>query len=302
MGYGEPMRKKNVLPTLLIITDNPSVDFWLKRHLEDQFYLIQAKTKNKALEILKSTSLDFIIVDSLLEDIESLELCNTLRNANPLVPIFLITGRLKKSFLNKALDAGVTDFLNNQLDEHELETRIETGKRAADLREKTDSLSSSISRPREVSSTHLKSKILLHDQALQILASAEKNQVLANLLVLQIDDFTQLRSEKDFSFIEELLLKVNEQIRRSLGKDDLTMPSSGGRFILLTSAPAKSTAKTLQQNIHSFTIRGESLQISLSIATASIEPTEETFNRLIDAAIAALQKAHSTIIPIEDAL
>ena len=134
-------------PTLLIIADNPSIRFWIKKHLDGQFFVLAAETRKEAMDAL-DTSLDFIIVDAALESCDALDLCKQLSQLTQrtLVPILLITGRLKKSFRDKALKSGVTDFLSDQLDLEELEKRIKEGKKVAATRQKTEDLGLSIRR------------------------------------------------------------------------------------------------------------------------------------------------------------
>ncbi len=144
------MSKPIKLPTLLVIAENPSVRFWVKKHLDHQFFVIPAEKWQEALEALNAR-LDFIIIDSALEECNALELCKELskRTQKNLVPILLITGRLKKSFRDRALESGVTDFLSDQLDLDELETRIATGLKAASIRQKTEDLGLLIKAPKK---------------------------------------------------------------------------------------------------------------------------------------------------------
>lgn len=139
------MSKHLKLPTLLVVSDNPSLHLWVKKHLEDQFFVLSAETHPEALEALNAR-LDFIIVDAALEAGDALELCKELSQLTQknCVPILLVTGKLKKSFRNRALESGVTDFLSDQLDLDELETRIATGLKAASLRQKTEAIGFSI--------------------------------------------------------------------------------------------------------------------------------------------------------------
>src|SRR3990167_357189 len=182
------------LPTLLVITDNPSIRFWVKKHLDDQFFIINASKESEALSALNAY-LDFIIVDSAIEDCNVFELCKKLnaQTRTAFTPILLITGRLNKAYRNQALEAGVTDFLNNELDMEELETRIATGRNAAALRQKTEELSASIPKPKDhLPTAYLKSKFLLNDQALRLIATAKKDNIPVALLFVQIDGFAEM--------------------------------------------------------------------------------------------------------------
>ena len=86
------------LPTLLVVTENPSVRVWVKKHLDQDFFIIDASRKKGAIEAAQTAALDFVIVDSELESFDALELCAALKQIlRTLTPILLITGRLKRS-------------------------------------------------------------------------------------------------------------------------------------------------------------------------------------------------------------
>lgn len=202
------------LPTCLLITENPSIRSFAKTHLYSQFFLIEQIRKLDILDTVCHSILDLILIDGQIEN--CLALCKEIREAlflNP-TPILLITGRLKKSFRDEALDAGVTDFLGEQLDLDEWETRIATAQRALSLREKTADASHAIRSMQPISSSYLKSKILLHDHAVRLLTSSKhKNQATA-LLIIQIDKTESLRSELGHWAFDALLLSVSEWIHR----------------------------------------------------------------------------------------
>ena len=133
-----------MLPSLLLITESPSVRYFFKRTLSSQFTLINAYHELEAMQTLATTQLELIILDSQITYCDALELASKLRNKDLLTPILLITGRLKKIFRDRALDAGVSDFLSDLLDEDELETRITILERAKKERKKTEGLSAKI--------------------------------------------------------------------------------------------------------------------------------------------------------------
>jgi PleD family two-component response regulator len=164
------------LPTLLSVTDNASIRHWIKKHLDDQFFIIDASKKKKALEVAKTSALDFIILDADFEDCDVLELCAEMKQIlRTLTPILLITGRLKKSFLDAALEAGVTDFLSNQLSLEELEARIAVIRKTHSLREKTQEASIALPKPiEELPSSRLKNRVRIQKEALKIVKKGKK--------------------------------------------------------------------------------------------------------------------------------
>lgn len=265
------MSKQIRLPTLLIVADNPSVRFWVKKQLEDQFFLITAQSRQEALEALNA-HLDFIIVDAALEEGDALALCLKLSQlTQKKIPILLITGRLKKSFREKALASGVTDFLSDQLDVEELHMRITTGKKTASVREKTEGMSQKIKFSGR-SGGSLKSKFVLTDQALRNLANAREKGIPVALLVVRID-----KGEE-----------ISDYMNRFARGKGLWIPSDEGGALLLFDTPfnaARSIAETLREE-------AQTLHVTISIAVSSLEASEKGFNRMIDTALKSL-KTHS---------
>lgn len=287
------------IPILLIVADNPSITFWIKKHLTEQFFIIDASTRREALDALDGR-IDFIIVDSSFENCDPLELCKEMsqKTVGSLIPILLITGRLKKSFRDHALDSGVTDFLSDQLDLEELETRIAIGKKATLARKKTSGLSSAIHIPKkELSSAYLKKKFLLNNQALHLLAEAKTQDKPIALLFVRIDDFAQLQDRFGYQIADEILIPFSDFVSHFLSEDDLLMPSSEGGFVLLLpnreTKAIKSVAEQFHKEIlsHPFSTYQGPIHLTVSIAFSPLEANEGAFNRTIESAIQSLRQA-----------
>jgi len=139
------------LPTLLVISENSSVCIWVKKHLDDQFFIVEARKRSQALETVRTSALDFIILDSAVEDFDPLALCREIRKQGTM-PILLITGRLNKTYRQTATKAGVSDFLLEELDAEELASCIATGRQTQKTRQKTENLSSKIPKPKKETS------------------------------------------------------------------------------------------------------------------------------------------------------
>ncbi len=292
------MSKNLKLPTLLVASENPRVRFWIKKHLDDQFFIIGAENEQEARAALTSR-LDFIIVDAAFENCDPFELCKDLRKMAPLVPILLVTGRLKKNFRDKAHEAGVTDFLSDQLDVEELFIRIQSGLKTATVREKTEGLSFAIKGLPKPANSSLKNKMVLNDQGLKVLAEAKKNKTPVALLFLQIDNFEKWENK------EEIFHSLGKFIQDLLREKDVLIPSTDGRYILLlhNTSPesGKKVAERLREKIgtHPFSaIR----KLTVTIAASSLEASEKGFQKMIDSAIKSLKTQSDTdlIISIDE--
>jgi len=98
----------------------------LKLGFENVFELSNAK---KALEFMETKSVDFIISDWRMPELNGIDLVRHVRQTgttiNPHIPIIMLTGNGEAHHVTEARDAGVTEFLVKPFSVKELCTRIE---------------------------------------------------------------------------------------------------------------------------------------------------------------------------------
>ncbi len=295
------------LPTLLVITDNPSVRFWIKKHLDEDFFIVDAAKKHAALAAAQTTSFDFVVIDSELEDCDPIELSSELKQILlTLTPILLITGRLKRSYLDAAKKAGVTDFLNHQLDLEEFRAKIENIRKGYSLREKTEAASSIMAKTKKAHTPDdLKNRVQLQTAAMKELESAKKEGVPLTALIVSIDRFTELRNQFGPSMSEEIVIPFTNLLNGFLEKGSRLIPSSEGRFIVLLKNATPEIGRALAEKIKKeisktpFQTKRGSIPLTASIAVSSLEGDARNFNVLLDSSLKALKKAQDLIISIE---
>lgn len=298
------MAKRLKIPTLLVISENPSVRFWVKKHLSEQYFVIDAQRRGEAILTIRSSPLDFIILDSEFQDFDPIELAKEIRQElkEGITPILLVTGRLKKTYLKQAADAGVSDFLSSQLDGGELKMKIESGKKAAASRDKTAELSTSIQAPKQKAASSLKNKSVIPDSALRLLAAAKIEQLSVILLLIRIDRFQEL------PLSETHLQELSDLIQDHLRPSDLLIPSTEGQFIALLPDLAIKEAEQIAEKLRSSVQRNRfesekgPFHLTISIALSPLESSETFFTRMIDSAVKALKSAQNTTISLKEPL
>jgi diguanylate cyclase (GGDEF)-like protein len=297
------MQKRLRLPTVLIITDRAPVRAWLKKHLEEPFFVLEASTAEEALQIARTNDLQYLILDATLEDSDPLQLAGALKKCFPqyFTPFFLITGRLKKSFRDAALEAGITDFLSDQLDSEELETRFATAQKILSLQNKTTQASFALQRPKqELSSNYFKNKFLLHDQALRLITKSKTEKQPLAMLLIRLDSFSSLQNRYGYWALQKLLSETSNLLSQFFQEQDLLIPSSEGQWIVLLPSHSSEKAKALAEKIgkeiqlHPFLVKNESFHLTISIVLTSLEATESDFYRMTEAALKALKQAQTT--------
>lgn len=288
------------LPTLLLVTKNPSIRSWIKSHLDAKFFIIESHKQSAIIDIIQHSKLDFIIIDGNIEN--CLELCKQIKSYLHLAlpPIFLITGRLKKQFRDAAAEAGVANFLSEQLDEEELQRYIETREQALAIQEKTANLYI------HTRSTH--SCLLIppqfHAQVVRLLKLSEKEKTATAFLLIQIDRFKTLQTELGHLAIDTLFHSFSQWMRGRLKKGDLLVPAADNRLVLLLRntnlIQAKLFAETMRKEISKQRFRTiEGRSITVSVAYSHLEATESSLERIIDVAIRALDSQNDILLKLE---
>ena len=101
---------------ILVVDDNPHM-LKIVRTILNAFGVVnifEAETARDSLEIAKHESIDIVIADYQMEDIDGLELVRRLRSedstCNPLIPIVMLSAYSERTRVIAARDAGVNEF------------------------------------------------------------------------------------------------------------------------------------------------------------------------------------------------
>ncbi len=116
--------------TVLYIEDNPDNMLLAKRVLESHgYHFLQAMTGLEGIAVAENESVDLILLDINLPDIDGYEVANRLRHspkhALAYVPIIAITANALKGDAEKALAAGCDVYMSKPINIRELLARVE---------------------------------------------------------------------------------------------------------------------------------------------------------------------------------
>lgn len=116
-------------PAILLIEDDPNITDFMEVVLDQQRYqLTVASTGMEALTAFQKTSIDLILLDLGLPDIDGIDLLKILRKRMHL-PIIIISARNNEEEKVKALDLGADDYVTKPFGTNELLARIRTALR-----------------------------------------------------------------------------------------------------------------------------------------------------------------------------
>ena len=284
------------LPVVLVVSEDTHKLSIIKKALKNSFDLIEREDVKEALELLKNTHVDLIILDSRVKLGHNIETAEKIRAAvHRDTPILLITRNLKKSFAEVALRSGITDFINEPLDKDEIEQRIAVAMMHQDRAKKITQIARR-STPRIKSSPSLSHRAFLSDQAMQEISKARKTATAISLLMIELDDFKNIPAEKS-SKAEQHLEKV---LQENLRKNDLVIPQAPGKFILMLPRTSNRAAEIIAENIRTEVLETSfSIPLSVSIGLISLEKgapgsLDEVFERLLEGVKLATIEAKKT--------
>jgi len=276
-------------PVVLILSRFSSKMLFFKKHLQEMFHIIEKENIEDALESLKNTAIDIILLDEKSCETSIFTFCPQIRRLKgyETTPILLITGNLKQTFIFKALNAGVSDFLHEPLDEEELFQRIAVSMKVQERQKKLGTLIERVAKQSSLAKEEkkLSERLLLNEEALKEIARAKKNAMPLSLVMLEIDGTPQIAKEWGDLVFEELLIAVNAFLKQQLRKHDSLFPQGGGKYLILfpktSSSAAKAIADTIRKEIKErvFATKKTPLRITASIGLISYaEPAFEQEN------------------------
>ena len=123
--------------TIMICDDNETVHQTLRLYLKEAgFRVVSAYDGIAALEMLKTTKVDLVILDIMLPKLFGTEVCRQIRKTSEL-PIIILSAKVEESDRIVGLELGADDYVTKPFSPKEVVTRVRTVLRRA--RPKQDS-------------------------------------------------------------------------------------------------------------------------------------------------------------------
>jgi predicted signal transduction protein with EAL and GGDEF domain/CheY-like chemotaxis protein len=101
-------------PAVLLVDDDPTTLLLTGLALRERgFQIVECESGERALEVLSQRAPDLVVLDALMPGLDGFDTCRALRRMVGLenVPVLMLTGLDDDSSVQRALDAGATDFL-----------------------------------------------------------------------------------------------------------------------------------------------------------------------------------------------
>jgi DNA-binding response OmpR family regulator len=116
---------------ILIIEDNPVIAQTLRYNLKAFYSIDICKSGASGLEKARCTPYDTILLDLGLPDMDGMDVCDRLRQANINTPVIILTGRGELESKLYMLNSGADDYITKPFNMQELHARINVAMRHA---------------------------------------------------------------------------------------------------------------------------------------------------------------------------
>lgn len=112
-------------PQLLIVEDDPEMRDLLRKVLEKDGYQVSlAADGHEAIALLSRNHFDLVVTDMLMPHDGGLELMETIRQTQPMLPVIIITAFGDWASYSRALELGAVAFISKPLKMAELASAI----------------------------------------------------------------------------------------------------------------------------------------------------------------------------------
>ena len=112
--------------TLLIVEDNRDFCMFLERSLNDHFKVLTASNGREALDVLAANSVNIVISDIMMPEMNGMELCNRIKTDVSFshIPIILLTAKSTEDNIIAGLKDGADDYITKPFNLSILKLRI----------------------------------------------------------------------------------------------------------------------------------------------------------------------------------
>ena len=110
---------------ILIVEDDPHIEFLLKIHIKDLGYEVDtASDGSTGLAMALNGSYCMVVLDVMLPGMDGMEICRQLRSSNFLTPILMLTSRGEEFDKVAGLESGADDYMTKPFSIREFAARV----------------------------------------------------------------------------------------------------------------------------------------------------------------------------------
>ncbi len=298
------MRSTSSLATALLLCKDPYKVAFFTKHLKGLYYIVTTEDCASAIDWLKNTVVEIVLIDHSSLDEPLTNFCPHLRKTLPkkTIPIFLISQIIKKTLVNEALQAGVTDFIHEPLDAEELYERIAVHFTPS-LTKKMKTITGKIRAPALIpkDTKAFSRKTLIKDQTLKKIIETKNIATPLSVFTIQIDSFEKLSKSLKTQEIKQMVEQVEKLLKTRLRKHDFLLTEGLGHYLMLLPKTSTAAGKIIAEDIRK-EVSTTTLKTSLSEILVTVSIGILSFEKDLSGSAKVLTQLESSIDKIKSSL
>jgi diguanylate cyclase (GGDEF)-like protein len=295
--------EKNDRPVILAVDDTEiNIDF-LVGFLSNQYELIVALDAETALEVIEEESIDLILLDIMMPEMDGYTLCQKLKSNSKTknIPVIFITAKTDDDSIEKAFEVGGIDYVSKPFRPRELLARIKTQLRLNSL---IKDLEKSKQELKILASTDpltsLYNRRYFAKVSEHILDLSKRDNKNLSLIMLDIDYFKNINDSYGHKTGDNVLVAIAKTLNEQTRKSDIICRFGGEEFIILLPETdldgAIIIAEKIRLTIENFiftidTNSDQMLKYTASFGVTEVNLIDKKINALVSRADIALYKA-----------
>jgi diguanylate cyclase (GGDEF)-like protein len=246
-----------------------------KELLKHKFNLFEAKDGQEALNFLKNKSVDLIITDYEMPNLDGLGLLKEIRKEKDknILPIIALSSINNSAVVSRFLKNGANDYLTKPYSKDELMCRVNNAITNKELYEEIKQIATIDPL------TKVYNRNYFYEASEQIFANAKRYNEDLSVAILDIDHFKKINDTYGHDVGDIVLKSVAKKMKKRLRGSDLLVRYGGEEFIILL--PNTSLKKSfiamegLRETIskNKVEIDGEKIVVTVSIGISDIKDT-----------------------------
>jgi len=273
------MQNPNEAVVVLVVDDDELVRMTLSVLVGSLgYHCLVASDGQEAIAVLKSTSLDLVLSDIVMPEMDGLELLGYIRQNHKETDVIIATGFHEKASYSEVIRAGAIDFIKKPIDQAELEAKLARAVRERKMIRDLERLSQ-----QDALTSILNRRAFDERFAYEVERAFRQNYSLM-LAFIDIDNFKKYNDEFGHQAGDKVLMALAEILRDcTRGSVDLCFRIGGDEFaVLLPQATPSQGTEIVQRILLSYIERGfgdTSLSIGLVACIRNNEVDKEEDER-----------------------
>lgn len=244
---------KNEIKKTILIVDDTKINIDIMFELLNPIYdVLVALSPTRALEIVKETPINLMLLDIIMPEMSGYDVCRLLKNDEKTksIPIIFITSNGDEESINRAYEVGGIDYVTKPFKPLELLARIKTHLSMQtlilDLEKSQKELKLLVSKDHMTQLYNRRYFSLISDKILDLAVRHDKH---LTVMMLDIDKFKNINDTFGHHIGDKVIIALANVLRESSRKSDIICRFGGEEFLFLLPETAVEGAYKIAEKI-----------------------------------------------------